>query len=103
MTTFLKQKESNGRKKQFRDKQYIYGGFVVYKGVCSGPNYGYACRDRRFIAPLFMAGAFTYLSTPLAEHVYLNGTSLERKKEVWIPREDMQIGNMVYSDPSITV
>lgn len=93
----------SGHKKQFKDKKYIYGGFVVYKGVCSGPNYGYACRDRRFIAPLFMAGAFTYLSTPLAEHVYLNGTSLERKKEVWIPREDMQIGNMVYSDPSITV
>ncbi len=90
-------------KQRFRDKQYIYGGFVIYKGVCSGRTYGYVCRDPQFIAPIFMAGAFTYLSTPLAQHVYLNGTSLERKKEVWIPLEDMQIGNMAYSDPSITV
>lgn len=90
-------------KQLFRDKQYIYGGFVIHKGVCSGRNYGYACRDPRFIAPLFMAGAFTYLSTPLAQHIYLNGTSLEHKKQIWIAREDMQLGNMVYSDPSITV
>lgn len=85
------------------DKQYIYGGFAIHKRKCSGRAYGFVCRDPGFIAPLFMGGAFAYLSTPLAQHVYLNGTSLERKKQVWIPREDMQLGNMVYSDPSITV
>ena len=90
-------------KQLFGDKQYIYGGFVIYKAVCSGRAYGFVCRDPGFIAPLFMGGAFTYLSTPLAQHVYLNGTSLERKKQVWIPREDMQLGNMAYSDPSIAV
>ena len=90
-------------KQLFRDKQYIYGGFVIYKAVCSGRGYGFVCKDPSFIAPLFMGGAFTYLSTPLAHHVYLNGTSLELKKKIWIPREDMQVGNMVFSDPSITV
>ena len=32
----------------------------------------------------------------------MNGTTLERKREVWIIGEDLQLGNMVYSDPNIT-
>ena len=43
-----------------------------------------------------------YMSTPLAQHVFMDGTSLQRKKEVWIVGEDMQLANMAYSDPKIT-
>jgi hypothetical protein len=33
----------------------------------------------------------------------MDGTTLAQKKQVWISREDVQLGNMVYSDPSINV
>ena len=70
--------------------------------VCRQSVYGYACLNPKFIAPLFMSGALVYLTTPLAQHVFMDGTSLERKREVWIAGEDMQLANMVYSDPAMT-
>ena len=86
-----------------REKKYLYGGPPIYKAVCSGKAFGRLCTKPEFIAPLFIPGALVYLSTPLVQHVYMNGTSLERKKSVWIPIEDMQLGNMVYSDSNINV
>ncbi|KAL9185719.1 hypothetical protein ACHAXT_003496 [Thalassiosira profunda] len=82
-------------------KPYIYGGYIIHKKVCSGRVYGYACKSPTVIFDTFATGAHVYLSTPLAQHVFLNGTTLERKKEVWTVGEDMQLGNMVYSDPKI--
>ena len=90
-------------KEQIKSEKYIYGGSVVYKEVCSGRAYGYLCKDPQVIARLFMPGAFVYLSVPLAQHVFMNGTTLGRKKEVWVPREDVQLGNMVYSSDDIAV
>ena len=51
---------------------------------------------------MFATGAIAYLSTPLAQHVFLNGTTLQRKRDVWIVGEDMQLANMAYSDPNRT-
>ena len=82
--------------------QYIYGGFMVNKYICSGKTWGKVCTKPGFIAERFAPGAFVYISTPLAHHVFMNGTTLERKREVWIIGEDLQLGNMVYSDPNIT-
>eukprot|EP00804_Cyclotella_cryptica_P028540 CCRYP_014820-RA/>CCRYP_014820-RA protein AED:0.14 eAED:-0.18 QI:0/-1/0/1/-1/1/1/0/475 len=93
----------NSPEQFIRGKKYLYGGYVIYRAVCSGRAYGYLCRQPEFTAPLFMAGALAYLSTPLAQHVFMDGTTLESKNQTWIPREDVQLGNMVYSDPSISV
>ena len=81
---------------------FIYGGYAIHKKVCSGVAYGRACAKKEFIAELFAAGAMAYMSTPLAQHVFMDGTTLQRKKEVWIVGEDMQLANMAYSDPKIT-
>ncbi len=90
-------------KQYIKERKYLYGGYVIYKAVCSGRAYGHLCQQPEFIAPLFTSSALVYLSTPLAQHVYMDGTTLEQKKQVWISREDVQLGNMVYSDPSIKV
>ena len=90
-------------KKQMETNPYIYAGWAVSKNLCSRPSWGSLCASENFIAPLFATGAIAYLSTPLSHHVFLNGTSLERKKEVFISYEDMQLANMAYSDPNITV
>lgn len=79
------------------DNRYIYGGWSVMKHACSQRSWGRVCADPRFTAPLFATGALAYLSTPLAQHVFLNGTSLSRKKRTWIGLEDMQLANMAYS------
>ena len=92
------------RNKQYiKERKFLYGGYVIHKGVCSTRSYDYICKRPEFIAPLFIPGALVYLSTPLAQHVFMDGTTLERKKQVWIHREDVQLGNMAYSDPSIVV
>jgi len=81
---------------------YIYGGFTIHREVCSMKVYKQVCLSPRVIFEFFATGAMTYLSTPLAQHVFMDGTMLERKKEVWMVGEDMQLGNMVYSDPTLT-
>lgn len=79
---------------------FIYGGFAINKKVCVGKVYGGICKQPSVIFDNFVSGAMAYLSTPLAQHVYMDGTTLERKREVWIVGEDLQLGNMAYSDPS---
>ena len=46
---------------------------------------------------------FFYLSAPLAQHVYTEGTTLSQKQRNFFMAEDMQVANMVYSDPTIEV
>lgn len=73
---------------------YIYGGYAIHKRTCSGKVYAKACLHPAVIFERFASGAMAYLSTPLAQHVYMDGTTLERKRSVWIVGEDMQLGNM---------
>lgn len=80
---------------------FFYGGYAIHKKVCSGRSYHMVCANPAFIAEVFAAGAIVYLSTPLAQHVYMDGTTLERKLGVWIVGEDMQLANMAYSDPTM--
>ena len=80
---------------------YIYAGYAIHKNVCKGRMYGFACANPDFIAACFASGAMAYLSTPLAQHVFMDGTTLERKKQVWIVGEDMQLANMAFSNPKI--
>jgi len=86
-------------KENMQTKPYIYGGYAIHRKTCSGKVYARACLSPRVIFEFFASGAMSYLSTPLAQHVFMDGTTLERKKEVWIVGEDMQLGNMAYSDP----
>jgi len=81
---------------------YIHGGYVVPKGQCIRQKWGKLCARPEFIAPMFVTGAISYLSTPLAQHVYMDGTTLAHKRNVWIHFEDAQLSNMAYSDPNIT-
>jgi len=89
-------------KEQIQTVPFLYGGYAIHKKVCSGRTYGKACAQKEFIAECFASGAIAYLSTPLAQHVYMDGTTLERKREVWMVGEDMQLGNMAYSDKNLT-
>lgn len=98
---FFQYLELNWRR-QIGTKPFIYGGWAIYKEVCSGKVWGRVCADPAFIADAFTTGAIAYLSTPLAQHVFLNGTTLQRKRDVWIEGEDMQLANMAYSDPNRT-
>jgi hypothetical protein len=90
-------------REQMETNPYIYAGWAVSKKLCSKPSWGSLCASENFITPLFATGAIAYLSTPLSHHVFLNGTSLERKREVFMSYEDMQLANMAYLDPNITV
>ncbi len=84
-------------------KTYIYGGQRhIHKATCSGRAWGFICASPSFIAPVFFTGDFNFLSASLAQHVFMNGTSLQHKKSVWMPAEDVQVANMAYSDPNIT-
>ena len=86
------------------EETYMYGGVLVNKAKCSKKGWAFVCAHRKFQAPLFAPGYFVWISTPLAKHVFLNGTSLETKRLVHFPpHEDMSLANNVYSDPSITV
>lgn len=80
---------------------YVHGGWVVRRNECLRPSWGKVCAGSEFIAPLFVTGAISYLSTPLAQSVYLDGTTLEQKRDVWIGLEDLQVSNMAYSNPKI--
>mmetsp|Transcript_19776 Transcript_19776/g.19003 ORF Transcript_19776/g.19003 Transcript_19776/m.19003 type:complete len:470 (-) Transcript_19776:291-1700(-) len=80
---------------------YVHGGWVVPRNQCQRPSWGRVCAGSEFIAPLFVTGAISYLSTPLAQSVYLDGTTLEQKQDVWIGLEDVQVSNMAYSNPKI--
>jgi len=88
--------------KEIEMTPFIYGGYAIHRAVCSGKVYDQVCKDPRIIFEVFASGAMAYLSSSLAQHVYMDGTSLERKREVWIVGEDLQLGNMVYSDPKIS-
>ena len=80
---------------------FIYAGYAISKRICAKPQYNWVGLRPEFIAEWFVAGAHVYLSTPLVQHVYMHGTTLQRKKEVWILGEDLQLANMAYSDPKI--
>ena len=102
---YLKWIETNFEKQNnvvMKHQQYIYGGYIIHKSVCSGKSWGGVCKNPAFIGQRFAAGAIAYLSTPLAQHVFMDGTSLEQKLVIWILGEDLQLGNMVYSDSNIT-
>ena len=55
----------------------------------------------------YHTGAFYFLSKPLAQHAYLDGTTLEHKRvhlyEGHELGEDLVQGNLIYSDPNISV
>ena len=96
---FFQYLEFNWRR-QIETMPFIYGGWAIHKEVCSQKAWGQSCAVPAFIAEMFATGAFAYLSTPLAQHVFLNGTTLQRKRDIWIVGEDMQLANMAYSDPN---
>ena len=98
---FINYLERYAKKPITAAKPFIYGGYAIDKKTCSGPTYGYACAQENFIAEVFVSGALVYMSTQLAQHVFMYGTTFERKRNIWIVGEDMQLANMAYSDPKI--
>ncbi|KAL7536331.1 hypothetical protein ACHAXR_007084, partial [Thalassiosira sp. AJA248-18] len=93
----------NNHRKEIEANTYIYGGYAINKKICKGNAYGRVCLQPNVIFTWFAAGAMAYMSTPLAQHAFMDGTTLERKREVWIVGEDMQLANMAYSDPTLNL
>ena len=92
--------ENNGSFNQ----THVYGGRMTPKKKCSKEKPAEVCKDKLFKAPFFGSAGFVFLSTALAQHVFLNGTTLKEKRSRFIPNhEDMSLGNLVYVDPKITV
>ena len=88
-------------RREVEDVPFLYGGYAIHRSQCSQRHYGFVCARRGFRAEAFATGAFAYVSTPLARHVYLDGTTLAHKRGVWVLGEDLQLANMAYSDPQV--
>ncbi|CAB9510909.1 expressed unknown protein [Seminavis robusta] len=84
-------------------QQLVAGGWLVPKNICSKPRWGRVCDDPKFYAPYMLPGGFNFLSTRLAHLVYLDGTSLEHKKNMFFPgHEELGFSNLVFSVENVT-
>ena len=75
-------------------RKLIFGGSPFDKRMCGWPSHEH-CEN--FTAPVYMGGAFYFVSIDLAE--YISSESCPRKN-LFIPHEDVTMGNYVFSHPS---
>ena len=85
---------SNNNKSSFR-RERIFGGSPFDRKMCGWPSHEH-CEN--FTAPVYMGGAFYFLSSDLAD--YISSDRCPRKK-IFIPHEDVTNGNYVFSHPDL--
>mmetsp|Transcript_660 Transcript_660/g.1611 ORF Transcript_660/g.1611 Transcript_660/m.1611 type:complete len:550 (+) Transcript_660:67-1716(+) len=82
-----KQISSSAKTKPFM----VFGGTPLTKSNCGWPEYQ-TCR--LMICPIFMGGAFYFVSVDMASYIASNDCP---RKQVFIPHEDVNMGNLVWS------
>lgn len=71
----------------------VYGGSPFDKQMCGYPQHDHCAQLQ---TPIYMGGAFYFLSTDLA--TYITGPNCPRS-QLFFPHEDMTTGNYVWSHP----